>query len=154
MSFLLSQIIFFAFVLRAAARASKKKRFAGIFATVLLLAGVMVVWLGPEEFLARFRLLSIEKIVKMEGPIGVRLDFYKGAWKVFEDFSTFGTGLNTFGTNFTRYRTFNFEIEYLRQAHNDYLHLMSETGYGGILFLSGFLFLFAVVFLRTASRLE
>lgn len=154
MSFLLSQIIFFAFVLRAAARASKKKRFAGILATVLLLAGVMVVWLGPEEFLARFRLLSIEKIVKMEGPIGVRLDFYKGAWKVFREFSSFGTGLNTFGTNFARYRDFNFSVEYLRQAHNDYLHLMSETGYGGAAFLLVFLFLFLAVYLRTASRLE
>jgi hypothetical protein len=154
MSFLLSQIIFFALVLRAAARSSKKKRFAGILTTVLLLAGVMVVWLGPEEFLARFRLLSIDKIVKMEGPIGVRLDFYKGAWKVFKDFSFFGTGVNTFGTNFARYRTFNFEIEYLRQAHNDYLHLMSETGYGGVIFLSVFLLLFAAVYLRTASRLQ
>lgn len=154
MSFALSQIIFFAVVLGAAWRTRKKARSVGILTAIILLIAVMVIWLGPKEFLERFRLLFIQNVIQMEGPIGVRLLFYKGAFAVIKDFPWVGTGFNTFGTNFTRYRIFDYTNDYLRYTHNDYLQLISEAGAAGILFLAGFLIFFLAAMVRVARRLE
>ncbi len=154
MSFALSQIIFFAIVLWAGWRARKSGRIVGILTTIVLLIGVMVVWLGPEAFLKRFHLFSIQKIIKMEGPIDVRLLFYNDTLKMIKDFKVIGTGLNTFGTSFTKYRTFDYTDDYLRYTHNDYLQLISETGLAGALFLAGFMYLFLASMIRVARKLE
>ncbi len=155
MSFVLGQIIFFATVTWAAGRARKGHRLVGILTTVALLIGVMVIWLGPEAFLKRFRLTSIEKIVKMEGSDADRIRFYVGATHVIKDFPVTGTGLSTFGTNFTRYRWFDFRgrMDYLRYTHNDYLQLVSETGAGGMIFLFGFMIFYTGAYIRVARKL-
>ena len=153
MSFVLSQIIFFAVVLWAAGRARKQGRCTGILVTVILLVGVMVVWLGPEAFLKRFHIFNIQKVVKMEGPIDVRLHFYQDAVDVVRDFPVCGTGLNTFGTNFSRYRTFDYTLSYLRYTHNDYLQLVTEAGAGGMIFLFGFMIFYTGAYIRVARKL-
>lgn len=156
MSFALSQILFFAIVSYSAWRNRKGTRLAGILAVAFLLVGVMVIWLGPGPLLERMHMTSLDKILKMEGPDADRLRFYKGALEVIQDFPAVGTGLNTFGTNFTRYRTFTFRggVDYLRYTHNDYLQLVSETGVSGVLFLLGFLILYLAALVRVARRLE
>ncbi|HNX69107.1 MAG TPA: O-antigen ligase family protein [Candidatus Omnitrophota bacterium] len=156
MSFILSQIIFFAIVFWAIGRSRKGKRLIGVLVAVVFLAGVVVVWLGPEAFLKRFHMTSIDKIFKIEGPDAYRIQFYQGTAKVIRDFPILGTGLGTFGTNFTRYRQFDFRggTDYLRYTHNDYLQLVSETGIPGLLFLIGFMIFYLAAILRVARKLE
>ncbi len=154
MSFVLSQIVFFSLVLWAARRTKKHMRLAGTLIAMVLLISVMVVWLGSEAFLQKFHLLWTQKIVKMEGPIDPRLVFYKDTVPVIQDFPVTGTGFNTFGTNFTRYRTFVWKGEYLRYTHSDYLQLISETGAFGVLFLIGFFILFIGSVARVTKKLD
>ena len=157
MSFVLSQILFFSILLWTAGRSRKGKRWAGVVTAVVLFAGVTVLWLGPEAFLKRFYMTSIEKIIKMESPDSIRIHFYKDTLRVIRDFPVAGTGLGTFGTNFTRYRFFDLlggRTDYLRRTHNDYLELISETGIGGALFILGFLILYLSAVFRVVRKLE
>jgi O-antigen ligase len=157
MSFILSQIIFFSILLWTAGRKRKGKRFLGALTAVVLFVGVTVFWLGPGPFLKKIHMTSIDQILKMEGPDAIRVNFYKNTLNVIHDFSVTGTGLGTFGTNFTRYRAFDLPGEktnYLRYTHNDYLQLISETGAAGVLFLLGFFILFLCAMIRVAGKLE
>jgi hypothetical protein len=154
MSFTLSMLIFFLILIWAAWRARKGRRISALIAVVCLLITVMVVWLGPEPFLKKFHFLSVQHVVKMEGPIGVRVMFYKGALDVAKDFPLTGTGFGTFGTNFMRYRTFDYTDEYLRYTHNDYLQLVTETGAAGAAFILFFLGLYGVYLGRVVRKLE
>ena len=70
------------------------------------------------------------------------------------DFPVTGTGLNTFGTHFMRYRTFNYTLDYLRSAHCDYLQLVSEMGAAGAIFLVGFFITFFTAMRRVVRRLR
>lgn len=157
MSFALSQIIFFSILLWTAGRKRKGKRFVGALTAVVLFAGVMVLWLGPEPFLKKMHMTSIDKILKMEGPDAIRVHFFKDTLAVIRDFPVAGTGLGTFGSNFTRYRSFDLPGEktnYLRYTHSDYLQLLSETGVAGALFLLGFFILYLLAVIRVSRKLE
>jgi O-antigen ligase len=157
MSFALSQILFFSILLWMAGRQRKGKRWAGIVTAVILFVGVTVLWLGPEDFLKRFHMTSIEKIIKMESPDSIRIHFYRETIRVILDFPAVGTGLGTFGTNFTRYRFFDFPLaqtDFLRRTHNDYLELVSETGIAGTLFIIGFLMFYLRAVIRVVRKLE
>ncbi len=154
MSFVLSQLLFFILVMSAAWRSRKGVRFVAVLASVVMMVSVVVVWLGPEAFLKRFHLINFHNIVKMEGPIGVRLFFYNDTLDVIRDFPVAGTGLGTFGVNFSRYRTFDYTENYLRHTHNDYLELVSETGAVGIIFLLGFLVFFTGALVRVVRKIE
>ena len=157
MSFALSQIIFFSILFWTVGRKQKGKRLFGIMTAVILFAGVMVLWLGPQDFLKRFHMTSIEKILRMEGRDALRLNFYDSTLDVIRDFSTVGTGFGTFGTNFTRYRFFDYlggRTDYLRYAHNDYLQGVSELGVAGALFIFGFMIFYLHALIRVARALE
>lgn len=154
MSFALSQVIFFILILITAHKVGKAGRFWTILTAVVLMAGIVLVWLGPQDFLKRFHLTSVDRIIKMESPDSIRIFFYKDTLKVIRDFPSFGTGLGTFGTNFSRYRSFHLADKYLRYTHNDYLQLVSETGLAGWLFISGFLVLYLSTLRRSIRRLD
>ncbi len=154
MSFLLSQIIFLFLIFIAEGEASRRAKTITAIATVIALSAVIVVWLGPQAFLERFHLLSIQNIVKMEGPINPRLAFYHDTLRVIKDFPIFGSGLNTFATNFTHYRTFDYTPNFLRYTHNDYLQLVSETGLAGMIFLFAFLFYFVSCTRRVVREIK
>jgi len=154
MSFALSEIIFFFLIFKAVAQSSRAKSVFISIATVVSLSIILIIWLSPEDLLKRFHLLSFGNFLGMEGPINPRLLFYKDAMHVVHDFFVFGTGLNTFGTIFTQYRTFYYTGDFLRFAHNDYLQLISETGIGGIVFLFFFLGLFVSTTLRVKRDLR
>lgn len=153
MSFVLSQIVFFFFIFRAVGRSRIGQTIAAVLA-LFLFTGVVVVWLGPQEFLNRFHLLSIQNILGMEGPINPRLLFYQDTLQVVKDFPFFGTGFNTFATNFSQYRTFDYTPNFLRYTHNDYLQLLSEMGVVGLVFLGMFLALFVSYIKRAVKMLK
>ena len=143
MSFVLSQLVFFSVLFWAFSRRRKGKRLAAVVVAVALLAGGMVLWLGPGTFIKKFRGTSIEKILQREGPDAGRMHVYDNTLQVIREFPAAGTGLGTFGTNFSRYRSsYDSGTDYLRYAHNDYLELVSETGAGGAVFLIFFMILY------------
>ena len=155
MSFCITQVIFLAIIIFKAARRKKGQKIIFFLGTMVVLISIFVVWLGPEEFLERFQLLSIQKIVKMEGPDNVRLLFYRDTITMIKQRPVLGTGMGTFGSAFSQYRKFSYTEDFLRYTHNDYLQLMAEMGAwvgGGIIFI--FLILFGREYLICVRRLE
>jgi O-antigen ligase len=77
-----------------------------------------------------------------------RLHFWSIAFQIFKDYPIFGAGLDTFGTAFPFYDSWNgtFRIE---QAHNDYLQILADAGIIGFLCVAGFIFLLFRQGLRT-----
>jgi O-antigen ligase len=123
--------------------ASKKKRKRILLASflVILLMSIMILWIGPEDTVDKFkgineviRFFIREKAILSE----VRPYMWKDTLGLIRDFPVFGTGLGTYYCIFTKYRTFSDEYGLLRYAHNDYLHLVSEMGVVGGMFILGF----------------
>jgi O-antigen ligase len=69
-----------------------------------------------------------------------RLHFWTVALQVFKDYPLLGAGLDSFGTAFPRYDTWNgnFRVE---QAHNDYLQTLADAGIAGFICIAAFIFL-------------
>jgi O-antigen ligase len=143
MSFMLTMFfLMLAFIFRA--KKSRKLRIAAVAFIILGIIIVMTVWVGPGDLLERFHLLFNKGFFGLEGPIDIRVVFYKDTLKLIRDFPLFGTGLSTYSSAFSPYRSFALEGRLLRYAHNDYLQLFSEMGiFGGV-----FLFLFLAYFAK------
>jgi len=155
MSFCLTQVIFFGIITFKAARRKRGQRIMFLLGIIALLVSIFVVWLGPEEFLERFKLTSIDKIVKMESPDAARLMFYRDTLTMIKHGPVLGSGLGTFGSAFSQYRTFDFSMDFLRYTHNDYLQLIAETGViAGGLIIFVYLILFGWEYLLCIRRLE
>lgn len=69
-----------------------------------------------------------------------RLHFWQIALKIFFDNPVIGAGLNSFGTAFPNYDTWNgtFRVE---QAHNDYLQILADAGIIGFICIASFVVL-------------
>ncbi len=155
MSFCITQVIFLGIIIFKAARRKKRQKILFLLGTMAILVAIFVVWLGPEGFLDRFKLISIQKIVKMEGPDNDRLMFYRDTIIMIKHHPILGTGLGTFGSAFAQYRKFDLDLGFLRYTHNDYLQLMAEMGAwvgGGIILI--YLILFGREYLLCVRRLE
>lgn len=94
---------------------------------VLLLAIVMVSWLGVNEVLSRFSTLQSLEVTQ-----GKRAAMRLGAWRIFLDHPIAGTGLGTLQQVYPPYETL-YDGRIVNHAHNDYLEALAETGLlGGI----------------------
>jgi O-antigen ligase len=96
-------------------------------AVVLLLAFLMVSWLGVRQVLERFSSLQ-----SLEVTVGKRASMRAGAWHIFLDHPWIGTGLGTLQIAFPAYETL-YDGKIVNHAHNDYLEAAAETGFVGIL---------------------
>jgi O-antigen ligase len=69
-----------------------------------------------------------------------RLHFWTVAVQIFKDYPILGAGLDSFGTAFPLYDTWNgnFRIE---QAHNDYLQTLADAGVLGFICIAAFIYL-------------
>ncbi|HEY0460345.1 MAG TPA: O-antigen ligase family protein [Pyrinomonadaceae bacterium] len=69
-----------------------------------------------------------------------RLHFWSIAVQIFKDYPILGAGLDTYGTAFPFYDTWNgnFRVE---QTHNDYLQTLADAGIIGFLCIAAFIFL-------------
>ena len=133
-----------AFLMLVLALRKKGGRNLLIAGTVLLLAFLMVSWVGINEVLSRFSSLQTME-VKNEKRTSMR----HGAWHIFLDHPVIGTGLGTLQQVYPPYET-RYDGKVVNHAHNDYLEALAETGIAGglccaafvlTLFISGLRFL-------------
>lgn len=92
---------------------------------ILLMALLLVSWLGVKQVLERFSSLQ-----SLEVTSGKRSSMRLDTWHIFLDHRWIGTGLGTFQTVFPAYET-NYDGKIVNHAHNDYLEGLAETGIAG-----------------------
>jgi O-antigen ligase len=105
-------------------RSAGKQLLAG--ATVLLLAVLLVSWLGVGQLLQRFSSLQ-----SLETTVGKRASMRADTWRIFLAHPLVGTGLATLQVVFPAYETL-YDGKIVNHSHNDYLEALAETGlFGG-----------------------
>jgi O-antigen ligase len=92
---------------------------------VLLLAFLMVSWLGVQQLVERFSSLQ-----SLEVTVGKRASMRADTWRIFLDHPWIGTGLGTLQTVFPAYETL-YDGRIVNHSHNDYLEGLAETGIAG-----------------------
>jgi O-antigen ligase len=118
-------------VLMALRRAGGKHALAG--GLVLMLAFLLVSWLGVRQVLDRFSSLQT-----LEVSAGKRASMRQDTWRIFLDNRWTGTGLGTLQTVFPAYETL-YDGKVVNHTHNDYLEALSDTGIAGGLCCAWFL---------------
>ncbi len=106
----------------------------GIFALSFVLIG-SVLLLGGDAALVR----GVGFTNQADASSG-RMHFWSIALQIFKDYPILGAGLDSFGTAFPRYDTWNGNLR-VEQAHNDYLQTLADAGIFGLLCVAGFIFL-------------
>jgi O-antigen ligase len=112
---------------------------------VLLLAFLMVSWLGVQQLVERFSSLQ-----SLEVTGGKRASMRADTWRIFLDHPWTGTGLGTLQIVFPAYETL-YDGKVVNHTHNDYLEALAETGIAGGLCCLWFL---GVLFFDSLRRLS
>lgn len=106
-------------VMTAVRRSAGRSRFViPLYLAAVTLAVVSLV--GVDLIAARF---VVDGVSDGEG----RRAIWSDTWRMVNDFSLTGTGLNTFGSAALFYQT-TLKGSHMREAHNDYLQLAAEGG--------------------------
>lgn len=113
-------------------------------AAVLLVAFMLVSWLGVRQLIDRFASMQ-----SLEVQTGKRASMRVDTWHIFRDHPWSGTGLGTLQTVFPAYET-NYDARVVNHAHNDYLEALAETGVLGAACCAWFLI---ALFLRSLRLL-
>jgi O-antigen ligase len=100
---------------------------------VLLLAFLLVSWLGVRQILERFSSMQ-----SLEVTVGKRATMRQDAWHIFRDHPWTGTGLGTLPLVFPAYESL-YDGKIVNHAHNDYLEMLADTGVVGALCCAWFL---------------
>ena len=133
------ELVLLAFLSRA--HQIEKKQLLGT-ATISLVAGVFIVWLGVSNALQRFEQLTHEGIARE-----LRVSIYGYTLRIIHDHPWFGTGLGTLAAVYPRYASFYNGLT-VDHAHNDFLELLANAGViGGFCAL-----LFIGLFFRESLR--
>lgn len=112
---------------------------------VLLLAFLLVSWLGVQQAVERFSSLQA-----LEVTVGKRASMRADTWRIFLDHPWTGAGLGTLQIVFPRYETL-YDGKIVNHTHNDYLEGLAETGVAGGLCCGWFL---GVLLLESLRRLS
>jgi len=124
-------------------RTKGKQLFAG--AAVLLLALLMVSWLGVGQVLERF-----SSFQSLEVTAGKRASMRRDTWQIFLHHPLIGTGLGTLQIVYPPYESL-YDGRIVNHTHNDYLEALAETGILGGLCCAWFL---GVLFRESLKRLR
>src|SRR6266849_8942805 len=124
-------------------RTMGKQLFAG--AAVLLLALLMVSWLGVGQLLQRF-----SSFQSLEATAGKRASMRRDTWQIFLHHPVTGTGLGTLQIIYPPYESL-YDGKIVNHTHNDYLAALAETGLLGGLCCAWFL---GVLFSESLKRLR
>jgi O-antigen ligase len=112
-------------------RAMGRQLFAG--AVVLLLAFLMVSWLGVGQLQQRF-----SSFRPLEATAGKRASMRRDTWQIFLHHPLSGTGLGTLQIVYPAYESL-YDGKIVNHTHNDYLEALAETGLLGGLCCAWFL---------------
>jgi O-antigen ligase len=112
---------------------------------ILLLAFLMVSWLGVQQLVERFSSLQ-----SLEVTSGKRASMRADTWRIFLDHPWTGTGLGTLQIVFPAYETL-YDGKVVNHTHNDYVEGLAETGIVGALCCLWFL---GVLFFDSLRRLS
>src|SRR5713226_9756665 len=107
-------------LLLALRRAGGRHVLAG--GVVLLLAFMLVSWLGVRQILERFSSLQ-----SLEATGGKCASMRHDSWRIFRDHPWTGTGLGTLPIVFPAYESL-YDAKFVNHAHNDYLEMLADTG--------------------------
>jgi O-antigen ligase len=118
-------------LLLALRRAGGRHVLAG--GVVLLLAFMLVSWLGVRQILDRFSSMQ-----SLEVTGGKRAAMRHDSWRIFRDHPWTGTGLGTLPIVFPAYESL-YDAKFVNHAHNDYLEMLADTGLIGALCCASFL---------------
>jgi O-antigen ligase len=113
---------------------------------ILLLAFLMVSWLGVKQAIERFSSTQALEVTK-----GKRTSMAADTWRIFLDHPWTGTGLGTLQIVFPRYETL-YDGKIVNHSHNDYLEGLAETGIAGGLCCMWFLGVLLFDSLRRLSQ--
>jgi O-antigen ligase len=127
-------------------RAGGKHALAG--GVVVLLAFLLVSWLGVRQVLDRFSSLQ-----SLEVTTGKRAAMRQDTWRIFLDHRWTGTGLGTIQMVFPAYETL-YDGKIVNHSHNDYLEALAETGLAGGACCVGFLGVLFYFSLRQLLRTD
>jgi O-antigen ligase len=127
-------------------RSRGKQLFAG--AAVLLLASLLVSWLGVGQILQRFSSLQMLEVTS-----GKRASMRLDTWHIFLDHPILGTGLGTLQIVFPPYETL-YDGKIVNHTHNDYLEALAETGLLGGLCCAWFFGVMVIQSLKRAQQLN
>lgn len=94
-------------------------------AAVLLVALLLVSWLGVGQILERLSSVQV-----LEVTAGKRASMRRDTWRIFLDHPFVGTGLGTLQIVYPPYETL-YDGKIVNHTHNDYLEALAETGIAG-----------------------
>jgi O-antigen ligase len=115
---------------------------------VLLLALLMVSWLGVGQILQRFS--SMQSLETTEGK---RASMRRDTWRIFLDHPFSGTGLGTLQIVFPPYESL-YDGKIVNHTHNDYLEALAETGIAGGLCCAWFIGVLLAASLKRLRQLN
>jgi O-antigen ligase len=115
---------------------------------ILVLAFLLVSWLGVRQILDRFSSLQ-----SLEVTSGKRASMRQDTWRIFLDHPWTGTGLGTIQTVFPAYETL-YDGKVVNHSHNDYLEAMAETGVAGAACCAAFLAILFYLSLRQLLQVD
>ena len=116
---------------------SARRPQALILASVLLVAIVLLGWIGVSKVLDRFSSPNLSDLSADR-----RITMLRGTWHVFLEHPVLGAGLGTLVAVYPRYETY-YDGRIVDHAHDDYAEALAETGVaGGLCGLAFFLILF------------
>ncbi|MGI8640496.1 MAG: O-antigen ligase family protein [Pyrinomonadaceae bacterium] len=119
---------------------------AGGLALILGLFGAVILLGGDESLMRGIGLQTGQQDIS-----NGRGHFWQIALKIFFDYPILGAGLDSFGTVFTRYDTWN-GVYRLEQAHNDYLQILADAGILGFVCVAAFIYLLFKQSLQTIGK--
>ncbi|MFH1625092.1 MAG: O-antigen ligase family protein [Pseudomonadota bacterium] len=138
MTFLINLLLFFP--------RSRKRGSVASLISIFSISALFLIWLGIGPVLERLSTLKDPDTVSPLRPV-----VYSDTINIVKDFPLFGTGLGTFENIYPRYKTAKTDL-FFEHAHNDYLELLSDTGFFGALFLIGAILFFLVVIVKRWTK--
>jgi hypothetical protein len=132
----------FAAVCVAISPRTRKAKLLIVAVLVLGLFAGMIIWLGPEVTISRFRQLGVmmQHIREGRGSVYLLRPFmWRDTIKIIGHFPLVGAGFGGYSNIFIIERSFPARWGFLVYAHQDYLHLLAEMGAVGAVFLTAFI---------------
>jgi O-antigen ligase len=156
LSFVMAAFVFY-FLIVIRTRKSRRGRLLFFFVLIMLLSGIFIFWIGPDETFERFHELNsvVRSVIRESSVLSeIRPQMWADTINVVKDFPVTGTGFGAFQSIFPKYRTHEWGGKSLLYAHCDYLQLVSETGIVGMFFIVAFLVYFVRLFASALRKLR